>query len=181
MDGMPSEQALNRAKIAALVYGPGVDPSPVLVEIVRALQKRGVALAGAIQHSAGPCSMSLEILPSGVRIPISQALGSGATGCRLDSAALAEAASMVRRTIDAATTTDPAPSLVVFNKFGAQEADGSGLYDEMAAAMIAGMPVLTAVNEALLPQWTAFTGGEFAQLDCAAKAALAWWDGIAAN
>lgn len=173
---MPSEQAMNRTKIAALIYGPGIDPSPVLVEIVRSLQERGVALAGAIQHSAGPCSMALEILPSGLRIPISQSLGSGASGCRLDSAALAEAASLVRRTIESAS----APALVVFNKFGAQEAGGSGLYDEMAAVMIAGMPVLTAVNEALLPQWTAFTGGEFARLTCSAETALAWWDGIAA-
>lgn len=171
---MPSEQALNRAKIAALVYGPGVDPSPVLLEVVRKLQERGVALAGAIQHSAGPCSMALEILPSGLRIPISQELGSGATGCRLDSAALAEAASMVRRAIDTA------PALVVFNKFGAQEAGGSGLYDEMATAMIAGIPVLTAVNETLLPQWTAFTGGEFVRLACSAEAAQTWWDSIVA-
>lgn len=171
---MPSEQALNRAKIAALIYGAGVDPSPVLLETVRKLQARGVALAGAIQHSNGPCSMALEILPSGLHVPISQELGSGATGCRLDSAALAEAASMVRRAIDTA------PALVVFNKFGAQEAGGSGLYDEMAAAMIAGMPVLTAVNEALLPQWTAFTGGEFARLACSTEATLAWWDSIAA-
>lgn len=167
---MSSEQTMTRMPIAALVYGPDVDPGPVLAEVVRALRARGVALAGAIEHNNGPCSMTLEILPSGLRMPISQDLGSGATGCRLDSAALAEAASLVRREIDAS------PALAVFNKFGGQEVAGEGLRDEMTAAAIAGVPVLTAVGERFLPVWLAFTGGDSVQLPCSAQAALEWWD-----
>lgn len=166
---MPHQEATKRAKIAALVYASGTDPSPVLVEVARQLKKRGAALAGAIQHSDGPCSMELEILPSGTRVPISQSLGSGSTGCRLDSTALAEAASMVRRSLAGS------PELVIFNKFGAQEASGSGLSDEMAEAAMAGVPVLTAVSETLLPQWNAFTGDEFTRLPCTVEAAVEWW------
>lgn len=172
---MSSEHATKPMKIAALVYGPGTDPAPVLVEVVRQLQERGVAMAGAVQHSAGPCSMALEILPSGLRVSISQALGSGATGCRLDSAALAEAASLVRRALAAP------PALAVFNKFGAQEAAGKGMCDEIAEAAMAGLPVLTAVSETLLPQWSSFTGGEFVRLPCSAGAALDWWNAIATD
>lgn len=161
--------------LAALVYSADVDPAPVLENVVAHLRMRGVALAGAIQHGNGSCAMTLELLPSGLRIPISQNLGSGASGCKLDSVALAEAASAVRQALEAA------PALAVFNKFGAQEAAGNGMHNEMAAAAIAGIPILTAVRDNLLEQWAAFTGGEFVPLACTADAALAWWDASAQN
>lgn len=159
--------------LAALVYGSDVDPSDVLGKVVATLHQRGVALAGAIQHSTGSCSMALELLPSGLRMPISQDLGSGTGACRLDSGALAEAASLIRQSINAA------PALVIFNKFGAQEAAGRGLHDEMVTAAMAGLPILTTVRDTLLTQWGAFTGGDAAQLPCTLDAALAWWDSLA--
>lgn len=159
-------------RIAALVYGPDSYPASALVEVARVLGARGVALAGAIQHDTGPCSMELELLPSALRLSISQNLGSGAIGCRLDATALAEAASIIRRAIDSA------PSLMIFNKFGTQEAAGEGLSDEIAEAVMAGVPVLIAVGERFLAQWSAFTGGEWTQLDCSAEAALAWWNAV---
>lgn len=116
--------------------------------------------------------MMLEILPSGVRVPISQKLGPEARGCRLDTRALVEAAFQVRRAIDAA------PQLAVFNKFGAQEAAGGGLCDEMAAAVLSGVPLLTAVSESLQDEWQTFTGGEHVRLACSPDAALDWWDGL---
>ncbi|RZI39956.1 DUF2478 domain-containing protein [Herbaspirillum sp. HC18] len=166
---------MKHLSIAALVYGSGVDASPVLTGIVRELQRRGVALAGAIQHDEGPCSMMLELLPSGARMSISQVLGNGVTGCRLDSAALADAASRIRQAVDAD------PQLAVFNKFGAQEVEGAGLRDEIAAAVTGGIPVLVPVSDRFLEQWSAFAGGEFTQLDCSVEAALAWWDEAAPN
>lgn len=170
---MPGEHATQATTIAALVYDAGIDPAPAMENFVRALQERGIALAGAIQHNEGSCSMSLEILPSGLRMPISQNLGSCASGCRLDSVALAEASSLVRMSL--ATS----PKLALFNKFGAQEAAGKGMHEEMAAAATAGIPILTAVSQALMKEWLDFTGGESVQLACSAEAALAWWDGLA--
>lgn len=155
--------------IAALVYDDNIDPAPALEEVVRMLQKHGVALAGAIEHGDISCAMTLEILPSGLRMPISQNLGSGSNGCKLDSVALAEAASLVRKAINAS------PALAVFNKFGSQEAAGGGMRDEMIAAATAGVPILTAVREKFLAQWSEFTGGDSVQLACSAEAALAWW------
>lgn len=160
-------------KLAAIVYD-GADPAPVLAEVVARLQKRGVALAGAIQHGDASCAMTLELLPAGRHITISQNLGSGAGACRLDPAALAEVASAVRQAIDAS------PALAVFNKFGAQEAAGRGLHAEMAAAAASGVPVLTTVRDNLLEQWSVFTGGEFVPLACSADEVLAWWDALAA-
>ncbi|WP_420474528.1 DUF2478 domain-containing protein [Noviherbaspirillum sp. ST9] len=163
---------MNRLNIAALIYGDGIDPAPVLADVVAELRKRDVALAGVIQHGDSSCAMTLELLSSGERVSISQDLGSGSRGCRLDSTALAGTASRVRQAIDAS------PALAVFNKFGSQEAAGKGLSDEMAAAATAGLPVLTAVRDSLLEQWAEFTGGEYARLDCSTQAALAWWDGL---
>jgi len=139
------------------------------------LRQRGVMVGGAIQHGDVGCAMTLELLPSGVRVPISQNLGTGASGCRLDSVALAEAASLVRKAIDAS------PALAVFNKFGGQEAAGSGMHAEMVAAVTAGIPLLTAVRDTLLTQWQEFTGGQSAPLPCTAAAALAWWDALTAR
>ncbi|HPR06660.1 MAG TPA: DUF2478 domain-containing protein [Denitromonas sp.] len=159
--------------IAAIFYPPESDPTPVLAQFVRALQARGVSLAGAIQHDTGPratCTMELELLPSGRRMPMSQYLGSGSTSCRLDPAAMAEAAITVQAAI-----ADGA-ELAVFNKFGSQEALGDGLRDEMAATVMAGVPLITAVGERFLDAWTEFTGGDYDRLNCSADAALAWWD-----
>jgi hypothetical protein len=80
----------------------------------------------------------------------------------------------MRRAIEAS------PSLAVFNKFGGQEAAGGGLRDEMAAAVMAGVPVLTMVGERFMTQWLEFTGGDSVQLPCSVEAALDWWDSLSA-
>ncbi|HZW21570.1 DUF2478 domain-containing protein [Noviherbaspirillum sp.] len=172
---MQASSATTPIPLAALVYRDGIDPAPVLQDVVSLLRQRGVVVGGAVQHGDVGCAMTLELLPSGVRVPISQDLGSGASGCRLDSVALAEAASLVRKAIDAS------PQLAVFNKFGSQEAVGSGMHAEMVAAVTAGVPILTAVRDTLLPQWEEFTGGQSAQLSCTVEAALAWWDALASD
>jgi len=159
--------------IAALIYSTDTNPSPVLVEVTRALQAQGVALVGAIQHDLGPketCGMELEVLPAGRRLPMSQDLGPGSNACRLDPAAMAEASALVRSTIDGGT-----PALAIFNKFGAQEVAGEGLRDEMVATVMAGIPMITAVAERFVEDWTAFTGGEANLLPCTVDDALAWW------
>ena len=163
--------------IAAVVYSPDTDPSPLLAAVAAALGARGVRVAGVVQHDLGPremCGMELEVLPSGARMPMTQALGEGATGCRLDPAALAEAGAQVRAAIDTG------PQLVVFNKFATQEVAGGGLRDEMAAAVLAGIPLLTAVAERYVDEWQGFTGGESTLLACTQEAMLAWWDTLSA-
>ncbi|HJV88391.1 MAG TPA: DUF2478 domain-containing protein [Noviherbaspirillum sp.] len=163
---------MTQHQLAALIYPPEIDPAPILEDAARQLHARGVAVAGAIQHASGPCNMELELLPSGCRMAISQNLGSGSLGCRLDASALAEAASIVRKAID------NGPELVVFNKYGAQEAEGKGMHDEVALAITVGIPVVIPVPERFLPQWSAFTGGEFTALPCTAQAVLSWWEAL---
>ena len=52
---------------------------------------------------------------------------------------------------------------------------GSGLRDEMAETVVAGVPLLTAVGERFLPEWKEFTGGEGVLLEPTLDAILAWW------
>lgn len=164
--------------IAAIIYSPDIDPSPVLASVAATLGERGVRVAGVVQHDLGSgetCGMELELLPSGVRMPMSQTLGEGSTGCRLDPAAMADAAAQVRAAIDTG------PQLMVFNKFATQEVSGGGLRDEMAAAVLTGIPLLTAVAARYVDEWHAFTGGESTLLPCTEHAAVAWWDTLPAT
>ena len=108
-------------------------------------------------------------LMSGRGISFCQPLGSGAMACKLDAAGLAEAAVAVARAIEADV------DLIVINKFSKQEAAGEGLRDELADAIAAGIPVLTAVPEKCLEAWVAFTGDIGTTLLCDRSAVEGWW------
>lgn len=171
---MPDETI---SPIAAIVYRPTDHVEAIMVEVARALATRGVRLGGVLQHDIAtviddPCAMELEDLDSGERFSLSQELGSGSEACRLDPASLAHAAMAVRRAVDKGA------ALVMINKFGAQEVSGSGLRAEMGVAVLAGIPLLTAVGERFLPDWQDFTGGASALLKPDAKDVLAWWDAL---
>jgi molybdate transport system ATP-binding protein len=106
---------------------------------------------------------------TGRAIPICQALGSGAVSCTLDPAGLAEAAVSVSRAIDEDV------DLVIVNKFSKQEAAGGGLRAELADAVMAGMPILTAVPEKCYDAWIEFTGGFGTTLVCERHVVDEWW------
>ncbi len=64
--------------------------------------------------------------------------------------------------------------ILVINRFGRQEAEGRGLLDEIARAAAAGIPVIIAIEEALLPAWEAFVGEETLRLEADAGCIAAW-------
>lgn len=122
------------------------------------LQARGLRLAGCVQVNApppcdGPCGMELRLLPGGETIRISQDLGPGATGCRLDTGALQDAVARVERI--AAAGCD----LLILNKFGRHEETGAGFRDVIGAAMAEGIPVLVGVGSRNVAAFLAFAGG----------------------
>jgi molybdate transport system ATP-binding protein len=114
-------------------------------------------------------------LLTGREISICQPLGRGATACKLDPAGLAEASLAVSRAI----TEDAA--LIIVNKFSKQEAAGHGLRSELAEAIIAGGPVLTAVPEKCFDAWKDFTGDRGTILLCARHVVEQWWREICAR
>ncbi|HRQ56264.1 MAG TPA: DUF2478 domain-containing protein [Azoarcus taiwanensis] len=163
------------APIAAVVYKPTDHVEPLLLRVAIALRNRGLRVGGVLQHDMAaiaedPCAMELEDLHSGEKFALSQELGSGSEACRLDPASLAHAAVAIRRALDDGV------DVVMFNKFGAQEAGGAGLRDEMGLAVVSGVPMLTAVGERFLDEWETFTGGVATVLPPDDASILAWCD-----
>ncbi|THF54786.1 DUF2478 domain-containing protein [Pseudothauera rhizosphaerae] len=163
--------------IAAVVYPPTLDVGAVMRAAAAALASRGVAVGGVVTCDARDapdesCEMELEDVSTGARFSITQNLGSGSEACRLDPGALARAAVAVRHAIE------DGAELVLFNKFGAQEAGGSGLRAEMGLAAARGTPLLTTVAERFVPDWQTFTGGDSTLLPPDVDAVLAWWQAV---
>ncbi|WP_111560013.1 DUF2478 domain-containing protein [Paracoccus sediminilitoris] len=130
----------------------------LIADLARDLQARGLRIAGAVQtnHDLGPdcaCDMDMQVIGDGAApVRISQSLGAGASGCRLDTGALEE---VVART----APTLPGADLVVIPKFGRQEAMGRGFYSLIAEAAAAGQPVVLYVPRQQRAAFLAFAGG----------------------
>jgi hypothetical protein len=158
--------------LAAIVYDHGFAIDELMLGIAKALRAEGARVRGVVQENAGrgPCAeMSVVDLTSGERFAISQELGAGARGCRLDPRGLA----------DVAARTDVAMGgdfdLLLLNKFGRAEAEGGGLRSVLAGAIAAGTPVLTSVRAPYLEAWLAFHGGLAAELPPWLDSAVAWY------
>lgn len=162
-------------KLAAIIYRSGKDDVDSLLAAFAAdLIREGHRIGGVVQHNAkGACGprdlMTMVDLMTGNAIRICQTLGPEAQSCRLDPAGIAEAAVSVSRAI--AENVE----LVIVNKFSKQEAAGGGLRAEIADAVVAGLPILTAVSDKCYDAWTEFTGGFGTTLVCERRVVEAWW------
>lgn len=163
--------------LAAVRYRRDDGVDRLLEAVVRDLQARGARVAGYVQHETEAdgecCAVTLvEDVATGERHVISQQLGSGARGCRLDPQALAGLCGPLEATL--ARGAD----ILVLNRFGKAEAEGRGLRDAIGQAMTGGVPVLTAVQGAWLPAWEAFAG-EFGTTLPPAREEIGAWAGAA--
>lgn len=159
--------------LAAIVYPPGFSIDDFMAGLAGAMKRRGLRLGGVVQYNDDDCgegcqAMSLEDLASGRRFRISEDRGAGSEGCRLDARGLAAAGGAVAAAL--AGELD----LIIVNKFGRQEMLGQGLRQEIASALMAERPVLTAVREDFLSAWRDFAGEDWAQLPPDEAAVEAW-------
>jgi hypothetical protein len=155
----PSHSIAKRldSSLAAIVYPNEAYPQSVFERIVHECRTHGLRVAGAFQHpagvvAAGHCDVVLEDLLTGRRTGLFENRGAGATGCRLDVAALAEVTGQIERSLDGN------PALLLLNKFGKVEAGGGGLIDLIAAAIDRGIPVIISVPVRNLDAWRDFAG-----------------------
>ena len=144
--------------LVAIVYANEAYPQLTFERIVEDCRSRGLKVAGVLQHpvcseAAGHCDVALEELTTGLRTDLFEDRGPGASGCRLDEAALAEVNGQVARSLDAD------PDLLILNKFGKVEAEGRGLLDLVAMAVDRGIPVVIGVPIRNLEAWRNFAGG----------------------
>lgn len=143
-----------------------------IAEGVALLQARGIRLAGTVRAApvrddGHSCDMDIRILPDGPVYRISQSLGAGSRGCRLDPACIETLAQDVERRLCIG-------DLVVINKFGKQECQSKGLSPVIAQAILMNLPVVVGVNGLNLSGFLAFAG-EFAEPIEAAPAAIVAW------
>jgi hypothetical protein len=143
-----------------------------LTRLAATLMRRGVRVAGAVQTNVdcpetGGCDMDLAVLPDGPVIRISQRLGAGSKGCRLDAGALEEAVAAVASRMSGAT-------VLILNKFGKHEAEGRGFRDLVGQALGDGIPVIVGVNAKNIAAFRDFAG-DFAEALNGPDDALADW------
>lgn len=146
----------------------------VIAEATARLTERGLRLAGLVQtdlHRPGRrrCDMLVRVLPQGPTIPISQDLGDGARGCRLDPDALERAVALV-----AAEVERDRCEAVILNKFGKHEAEGRGFRGVIAVALERGLPVFLGVGDPNRSAFLAFCGEIAEELPCDARAVADW-------
>lgn len=148
----------------------------LVAEVVRTFAGDGVRLAGTVRVRpvdlhGHPCDMDLRVLPDGPGFRISQPLGSGAKGCRLDGGVIETIAAAVEARL-------PAADLLVVNKFGRQEARGRGLCPAITAAIEKGIPTLVGVNEMNTPAFLAFSADTAAPLAPEVCAVRTWFEKV---
>jgi hypothetical protein len=143
--------------LAAVIYPNEAYPQATFQRIVSHCRARAQKLAGVLQHPACEdpvhrCDVVLEDLISGARTELFEHRGKGASGCRLDVAALTDVIARIERALQ------QGPDLLVLNKFGKVEAEGGGLVDPIAAAIDRDIPVIIGVPARNLAAWRAFAG-----------------------
>jgi hypothetical protein len=163
--------------IVAAVQGT---PSSSVQEMFRALVGRwrsSARIAGVIEEDHGlgerACSAGqLRSIVDGRSYPIFQDLGPDSEACHLDGAGAVSASEAVRRDIAAGC------DLVLLSKFGKLEAAGAGLAPAFAAAVEAGVPLLTSVSPAFQTAWEHFAAPQAVVLPADADSIEAWWRAV---
>ncbi len=162
-------------RIAALPGEPSAEVQELLADFAHRLADAGACVAGVTQtrvsdDATGRRRIVLRDVRSGALYAISQDLGPGSVACNLDTSELAQACASIERAVSEGA------DLVVISKFSKQEAARGGLSDAFRAAMVAKVPVVTAVSPHYLDEWRGFAGplAEFLEPE---RAALAdWWE-----
>jgi nucleoside-triphosphatase THEP1 len=162
--------------LAAIQYSDGDRFDRLISLIASRLKRRGYRVGGVIQSNVMPpgecrCDMLLEELTTGQVHRISQQLGPGALGCRLDTSIFENVAARVEASLLEGL------DILVVNKFGKQEAEGRGLRDAIANAVTAGIPVLVGLNRAYVSAWCEFCGGQGQFIEADEAAVNAWLEG----
>lgn len=147
----------------------------LLSALAEALDTKGIRLAGIVQSNTECsdetlCDMDVRVLPAGETIRISQSLGAGARGCRLNPEALEQAVGQVSASLHA----DPKPQVLIVNKFGKHEADGRGMRPVIGEALAQDMVVVSGVNRMNVEPFKAFSDGMAVKGATELEALVAW-------
>lgn len=149
------------------------DTDLLLAAFAGELEKSGKTVCGCVQSNRNTsngerCDMFIRTLPTGDEFLISQSLGLGSRGCRLDQNALERAVASVEGSY---TSTC---EVVIINKFGKHEAEGRGFRDVIARALDDNLPVLVGLNRLNEKAFLEFAGGFQTPVEPKLNNLLAW-------
>lgn len=152
---------------------PGsVDSS--LNSLVGRLAGEGRQIVGVIQDPSGDgnghrCEMDLIEIATGKRHSISQNLGAGSKGCRLDPNSIESVAERLAVAIE-----HGGADILVINRFGKLEAVGRGFCSLISDALSRDIPVLVGVNDLNRCAFEAFADGFATELPDALGPVMHW-------
>ncbi len=157
--------------LAAVIYDEGEPVDTLFAQVRAALEARGQRVGGVTQT---PCAETVYAvhIDSGRTFDLMQNLGPCASGCRLDSGALAEVAGLLAQSLARK------PDLLLISRFGRAEAEGRGFIAEIGAAAAMGQPTLVGVSRKRAADWRAYAGEFACELPCDADAVLAWRESL---
>jgi hypothetical protein len=166
-------------RLAAIIFDKGEDPDAPLRDFIAAARARGVKISGLVQERCeddgrrlkndDPPDLRVRDLDTGETLPIMQNLGAASEGCRVDPAAIANAA----RLLDNARARKP--DLLIVNRFGRLESEGGGMLAEIGQAVADDEALLICVPLRYREAWNAFAEGLDEQLRPVSSDIDAWW------
>ena len=161
------------SRVGVLLYHTSVEVDSILTSAIGQLQRRGVTIGGLLQRFGeqlpnGKYRMWVDDIATGQSIRLDKPRGAGASACIVDPDALAQAACMLRRTIEAQ------PGLIIVNRFGHAEAEGGGMRAEIADAVCSGAAVLLSARLTYRDALERFLGGSPTLLQPQAAAIADW-------
>lgn len=160
-------------KIAYTMMPGRGDMDRLLSTLASDLIADGLRVCGVVQSNQErpgdhPCDMDIKVLPDGHEHRISQALGRGSRGCRLDPSVLEQAALEVEYSLEAGA------DILLINKYGKHEAQGRGLATAIAMAVERDMPVICGLNELNVEAFNTFTASAAVQLAPKLEELVGW-------
>lgn len=150
------------------------EPVDALLEAaVRQLKADGFHVAGYVQRETEEddrcCALvHLENITDGRMFCITQPLGPGSRGCRLNPQVLADLCSSLL------VELDQGMDILVLNRFGKAESEGQGFRTVIEKAFDKGIPVLVAVRDSYANAWESFGSTLAEDLPADAQKVIAW-------
>jgi len=160
--------------IAIIRFNKDENVDTALSDSAVKLKLRGFHTCGFIQrerdeNGSGCCTdVYLEDIRSGGRFQITQSLGAGSKGCRLDPAGLVEAVSHLAPQIDEQV------DVLFLNRFCKGEQDGRGFRSVIESTFMLGIPTVIAVRDTYLDAWQQFCGDDYNTLEANVDAITDW-------
>ena len=159
--------------LVAIVLRSDVSAEPLFDSVIVMLKRQGVRVDGYIQREyPAPAGHDAEVvaenIETGETFAIMQSRGGAGSGCRLDPGVLADVAGRALARLDGDI------DLLVLNRFGRTETEGSGLRAVYEKAIALGLPVLTSVKPEHVEGWNAYTGEMSTLLPFDEDAVLDW-------